>query len=155
MKLTTKGRYAIIAMVDLTMNSEHDPVSLKDVSARHNISLSYLEQLFARLRAAGLVKSYRGPGGGYSLNKEATSINLLDVITAVDENMDQTQCSGAMNCIDEKPCLTHYIWIGLNNTINQYMKGINLNDVALREDVKNIIFLREKGNVNSNQRQKK
>ena len=155
MKLTTKGRYAIIAMVDLRLNGTVDPVRLKDVSQRQNISLSYLEQLFSKLRLSGLVKSVRGPGGGYVLNKSPSEINLLDVITAVDENIDQTQCGGAMNCINEKPCLTHFIWTDLNSIINKYMEGINLGDIALREDVKNIIFLRENKNVSHNQRQGK
>jgi Rrf2 family iron-sulfur cluster assembly transcriptional regulator len=155
MKLTTKGRYAIIAMVDLRLNGTVDPVRLKDVSQRQNISLSYLEQLFSKLRLSGLVKSVRGPGGGYVLNKIPSEINLLDVITAVDENIDQTQCGGAMNCINEKPCLTHFIWTDLNSIINKYMQGINLGDIALREDVKNIIFLRENKNVSHNQRQGK
>ena len=155
MRLTTKGRYAIIAMVDLALNGTISPVPLRDISERQNISLSYLEQLFAKLRLAFLVKSVRGPGGGYILSKDSSSINLLDVITAVDEKIDQTQCGGDMNCNNEKPCLTHFIWTDLNKKINQYMEGITLNDIALREDVKNIIFLREKKNVSSYQRQKK
>ena len=155
MKLTTKGRYAIIAMVDLRLNGAVDPVRLKDIAVRQNISLSYLEQLFSKLRLSGLVKSVRGPGGGYILNRVPSEINLLDVITAVDEKIDQTQCGGAMNCINEKPCLTHFIWTDLNNIINQYMQGINLGDIALRDDVKNIIFLRENKNVSHNQRQEK
>ncbi|MBT3697045.1 MAG: Rrf2 family transcriptional regulator [Gammaproteobacteria bacterium] len=155
MKLTTKGRYAIIAMVDLSLNGAVDPVRLKDIATRQNISLSYLEQLFSKLRLSGLVKSVRGPGGGYILSQTASEINLLDVITAVDEKIDQTQCGGAMNCINEKPCLTHFIWTDLNEIINQYMQGINLGDIALREDVRNIIFLRENKNVSHNQRQEK
>ena len=155
MKLTTKGRYAIIAMVDLRFNGTIGSVRLKDVSKRQNISLSYLEQLFSKLRLSGLVKSVRGPGGGYILNKIPSEINLLDIITAVDENIDQTQCGGAMNCINEKPCLTHFIWTDLNHIINKYMQGISLDDIALREDVKNIIFLRENKNVSHNQRQEK
>ena len=155
MKLTTKGRYAIIAMVDLSLNGAVDPVRLKDIATRQNISLSYLEQLFSKLRLSGLVKSVRGPGGGYILSQTASEINLLDVITAVDEKIDQTQCGGAMNCINEKHCLTHFIWTDLNEIINQYMQGINLGDIALREDVRNIIFLRENKNVSHNQRQEK
>lgn len=152
MKLTTKGRYAIIAMIDLRLNGTIEPVRLKDVSKRQKISLSYLEQLFSKLRLSGLVKSVRGPGGGYTLSQEPSEINLLDVITAVDEKIDQTQCSGAMNCNDEKPCLTHFIWMDLNKLINDYMRGINLSDIASRNDVKNIIFLRENKNVSHNQR---
>ena len=155
MKLTTKGRYAIIAMVDLAINGTHETVPLKEISHRQNISLSYLEQLFSKLRLSGLVKSIRGPGGGYMLNRTSSDLNLLDIITAVDEKIDQTQCGGAMNCINEKPCLTHFIWTDLNNRINEYMREITLSDITLRKDVQSIIFLRENKNVSSNQRSEK
>ena len=155
MKLTTKGRYAIIAMVDLAINGTHETVPLRDISQRQDISLSYLEQLFSKLRLSGLIKSIRGPGGGYMLNKNSSDLNLLDIITAVDEKIDQTQCGGAMNCINEKPCLTHFIWTDLNSRINEYMREITLNDITLRKDVQNIIFLRENKNVSTNQRSKK
>ena len=155
MKLTTKGRYAIIAMVDIAINGIEEPVSLKDISLRQNISLSYLEQLFSKLRSSGLVKSIRGPGGGYLLNKIASDLNLLDIIVAVDEKIDQTQCGGVMNCINDKPCLTHFIWTDLNSKINEYMKEITLSDITLRKDVQSIIFLRENKNVSSNQRSEK
>ena len=155
MKLTTKGRYAIIAMVDLAINGIDETVPLKDISYRQDISLSYLEQLFSKLRASGLVKSIKGPGGGYLLNKNSSDLNLLDVITAVDEKIDQTQCGGAMNCRNDKPCLTHFIWTDLNNRINEYMREITLSDITLRKDVQNIIFLRENKNVSSNQRTEK
>jgi Rrf2 family iron-sulfur cluster assembly transcriptional regulator len=151
MKLTTKGRYAIIAMIDLAMRGDALPVPLRDVSNRQNISLSYLEQLFSKLRLSALVKSIRGPGGGYILNKDASEINLYQIITAVDENIDQTQCGGAMNCNNDKPCVTHFIWSDLNKKINDYMEGITLNDVALRKNVKNIIYKREKIHVASHQ----
>ena len=151
MKLTTKGRYAIIAMVDLAMHDDASPVPLRDVSNRQNISLSYLEQLFSKLRLSTLVKSIRGPGGGYILDKDASEINLYQIITAVDENIDQTQCGGAMNCNNDKPCLTHFIWLDLNKKINDYMKGITLNDIAISKDVKNIIYKREKIYVTSHQ----
>ncbi len=151
MKLTTKGRYAIIAMVDLAMHDDASPVPLRDVSNRQNISLSYLEQLFSKLRLSALVKSIRGPGGGYILDKDASEINLYQIITAVDENIDQTQCGGAMNCNNDKPCLTHFIWLDLNKKINDYMKGITLNDIAISKDVKNIIYKREKIYVTSHQ----
>ena len=155
MKLTTKGRYAIIAMVDLAINGVDEAVPLKDISSRQNISLSYLEQLFSKLRLSGLVKSIRGPGGGYILNQNISDLNLLDIITAVDEKIDQTQCGGAMNCINDKPCLTHFIWTDLNNRINEYMREITLSDITLRKDVQSIIFLRENKNVSSNQRSEK
>jgi Rrf2 family iron-sulfur cluster assembly transcriptional regulator len=144
MKLTTKGRYAIIAMVDLAIYGCELPVPLRDISNRQNISLSYLEQLFSKLRLSTLVKSIRGPGGGYILDKDSSEINLYQIIIAVDENIDQTQCKGAMDCNNNKPCLTHFIWSDLNERINSYMKGVTLNDVALRKDIKNIIYAREK-----------
>ena len=155
MKLTTKGRYAIIAMVDLAINGISEPAPLKEISIRQKISLSYLEQLFSKLRICGLVKSIRGPGGGYMLNKNPSNLNLLDIITAVDEKIDQTQCGGAMNCINDKPCLTHFIWTDLNNKINDYMREITLSDITLRKDVQSIIFLRENKNVIRNQRAEK
>ena len=155
MKLTTKGRYAIIAMVDLAINGIDEPAPLKEISIRQKISLSYLEQLFSKLRISKLVKSIRGPGGGYMLNKNPSNLNLLDIITAVDEKIDQTQCGGAMNCINDKPCLTHFIWTDLNNKINDYMREITLSDITLRKDVQGIIFLRENKNVIRNQRSEK
>jgi len=155
MKLTTKGRYAIIAMVDLAINGVDGPAPLKEISIRQKISLSYLEQLFSKLRISGLVKSMRGPGGGYMLNKNPSNLNLLDIITAVDEKIDQTQCGGAMNCINDKPCLTHFIWTDLNNKINDYMREITLSDITVRKDVQSIIFLRENKNVIRNQRAEK
>ncbi|MBT3548480.1 MAG: Rrf2 family transcriptional regulator [Gammaproteobacteria bacterium] len=155
MKLTTKGRYAIIAMVDLAINGVDEPAPLKEISIRQKISLSYLEQLFSKLRISELVKSIRGPGGGYMLNKSPSNLNLLDIITAVDEKIDQTQCGGAMNCINDKPCLTHFIWTDLNNKINDYMREITLSDITLRKDVQGIIFLRENKNVIRNQRSEK
>jgi Rrf2 family iron-sulfur cluster assembly transcriptional regulator len=142
-------------MVDLAINGTHETVPLRDISQRQDISLSYLEQLFSKLRLSGLIKSIRGPGGGYMLNKNSSDLNLLDIITAVDEKIDQTQCGGAMNCINEKPCLTHFIWTDLNNRINEYMREITLNDITLRKDVQNIIFLRENKNVSTNQRSEK
>ena len=144
MKLTTKGRYAITAMIDLVMHGKKNAVPLKDITKRQEISLSYLEQLFSKLREAGLVKSIRGPGGGYTLGKKLSDINLLNIITAVDEKIDQTQCKGEMNCTNDKPCLTHFIWTDLNDEINKYMKDITLNDLAANKDTKKIITFREK-----------
>ena len=155
MKLTTKGRYAIIAMADLVLHSRTNPVSLKDITKRQRISLSYLEQLFSKLRESNVVQSIRGPGGGYILGRDSSEISLLDIITAVDEKIDQTQCGGAMNCNKDKPCLTHYIWTELNEKISQYMSDITLSDIATREDVNNIMIFRENENVSNHQRQKK
>ena len=139
MKLTTKGRYAIIAMIDIALYTSNAPISLSEISKRQNISLSYLEQLFSKLKTKSLVKSVRGPGGGYKLDRNPSKITLFEIITAVDENMDQTQCGGAMNCNNDKPCLTHYVWTDLTKQINDYMKGVSLGDVILRNDIRNIV----------------
>ena len=152
MKLSTKGRYAIIAMSDIVLYGTKSPVSLSEINIRQKISLSYLEQLFAKLKSSGLVKSIRGPGGGYALNKKPSDINLLDIITAVDERMDQTQCGGAMNCHKDQPCLTHYIWLELNEKISHYMREITLSDISEREDVKEIVIYRESKNANAYER---
>lgn len=139
MKLTTKGRYAIVAMIDIALYTSNTPISLSEISKRQNISLSYLEQLFSKLKTKSLVKSVKGPGGGYKLDRNPSKITLFEIITAVDENMDQTQCGGAMNCNNDKPCLTHYVWTDLTKQINDYMKGVSLGDVILRNDIRNII----------------
>ena len=143
MKLTTKGRYAIVAMIDIALFQKKTPISLSEISKRQDISLSYLEQLFSKLKTKSLVKSVRGPGGGYKLDREASEITLFEIITAVDENLDQTQCGGAMNCNNNKPCLTHYIWTDLTKKINEHMKSITLNDTLNRYDIKTIINRRE------------
>ncbi|MEC7832632.1 MAG: Rrf2 family transcriptional regulator [Pseudomonadota bacterium] len=139
MKLTTKGRYAIVAMIDIALYTSNTPISLSEISKRQNISLSYLEQLFSKLKTKSLVKSVRGPGGGYKLDRNPSKITLFEIITAVDENMDQTQCGGAMNCNNDKPCLTHYVWTDLTKQINDYMKGVSLGDIILRNDIRNIV----------------
>ena len=155
MKLSAKGRYAIKALVNIATNDSKSPKTLLEISKYQGISLSYLEQLFSLLRKHDLVSGVRGPGGGYMLNKNPSNLNLLDIITAVDEKIDQTQCGGAMNCINDKPCLTHFIWTDLNNKINDYMREITLSDITLRKDVQSIIFLRENKNVIRNQRAEK
>ena len=139
MKLTTKGRYAIVAMIDIALYTSNTPIPLSEISKRQNISLSYLEQLFSKLKTKSLVKSVKGPGGGYKLDRNPSKITLFEIITAVDENMDQTQCGGAMNCNNDKPCLTHYVWTDLTKQINDYMKGVSLGDVILRNDIRNIV----------------
>jgi len=125
-RLTTKGRYAVTAMLDLAFHSQIKPVTLTDIAARQTISLSYLEQLFARLRRANMVKGVRGPGGGYSLAGQPDEINIADIIAAVDEPIDATKCGGEANCQNEKACLTHDLWMGLSDQIRDYLKGITL-----------------------------
>ncbi|MDD5268514.1 MAG: Fe-S cluster assembly transcription factor [Methylococcales bacterium] len=126
MRLTTKGRYAVTAMLDLAFHSQIKPVTLTDIAARQTISLSYLEQLFARLRRANMVKGTRGPGGGYVLAGKAVDINIADIIAAVDEPIDATKCGGEENCQNEKACLTHDLWMGLSEQIRDYLKSITL-----------------------------
>ncbi len=133
MRLTTKGRYAVTAMLDLALHSKINPVTLTDIAARQTISLSYLEQLFARLRRANMVKGVRGPGGGYTLSSDANNINIADIIAAVDEPIDATKCGGEANCQNEKACLTHDLWMGLSAQIRQYLKSITLGDLIEKQ----------------------
>ncbi|MEY3807350.1 MAG: Fe-S cluster assembly transcriptional regulator IscR [Pseudomonadota bacterium] len=136
MRLTTKGRYAVTAMLDLAYHSQIKPVTLTDIAARQTISLSYLEQLFARLRRAGMVKGVRGPGGGYKLCRETSEINVADIITAVDESLDSTKCGGEANCQKEQACLTHDLWTGLSAQIRNYLEDISLADLLEKDQVK-------------------
>ena len=110
MKLTTRGRYAVTAMLDLALHHDQGPVSLAAIAERQGISQSYLEQLFARLRRNGLVDGTRGPGGGYRLGRSENSISVADVIDAVNETVDATRCGGRRNCQGEHRCLTHDLW---------------------------------------------
>jgi transcriptional regulator, BadM/Rrf2 family len=128
-RLTTKGRYAVTAMLDLAFHSQIKPVTLTDIAARQTISLSYLEQLFARLRRAGMVKGVRGPGGGYKLCRKTSDINIADIIAAVNEPLDSTKCGGEANCQKDQACLTHDLWMGLSEQIRDYLKGISLADL--------------------------
>jgi Rrf2 family iron-sulfur cluster assembly transcriptional regulator len=130
--LTTKGRYAVTAVLDLAIHQGQGPIALADIAQRQGISLSYLEQLFAKLRKRGLVNSVRGPGGGYNLAREAGSIYIAEVITAVDENVDTTRCGGAHNCKSDGPCLTHDLWMDLSDRIHGYLNNISLHDLVER-----------------------
>jgi Rrf2 family iron-sulfur cluster assembly transcriptional regulator len=126
MRLTTKGRFAVTAMLDLALRGGKNPVTLAGISERQDISLSYLEQLFSRLRRHELVESVRGPGGGYYLARPLADINVADIIRAVDEPIDATQCGGKENCHDEHRCLTHDLWTGLNAHIYDYLDSVTL-----------------------------
>ena len=130
MKLTTKGRYAVTAMLDLALHAKDSPVPLADISRRQGISLSYLEQLFARLRKQGLVDSARGPGGGYKLSRDAHSIAVADVIEAINEIVDATRCGGKGNCQDGEPCLTHELWDHLSTQIHSFLSSISLGQLV-------------------------
>jgi Rrf2 family iron-sulfur cluster assembly transcriptional regulator len=126
MRLTTKGRFAVTAMMDVAMTRGTHPVTLAAISQRQKISLSYLEQLFGKLRRRGLVESVRGPGGGYRLAREMTQISVADIILAVDETLDSTQCGGLENCRDEDKCITHNLWANLNEHIFSYLGAVTL-----------------------------
>lgn len=143
MKLTTRGRYAVTAMLDLTLHQTEGPVPLAEIAGRQAISLSYLEQIFARLRKHGLVASTRGPGGGYRLSRDAEAISVADVIGAVDEVVDATRCGGMENCQGEQRCLTHDLWQDLSRQIRHFLTDIDLaqlvktnsiQEVAARQD---------------------
>jgi Rrf2 family iron-sulfur cluster assembly transcriptional regulator len=135
MKLTTKGRYAVTAMLDLSLHSKSGPVSLADISERQDISLSYLEQLFSKLRKRGLVVSMRGPGGGYSLSRTPSEIAMSSIILAVDENVDVTNCGGSGDCQQTKRCLTHDLWADLSGRIQSFLDDITLEDMMSRKEV--------------------
>ncbi|EDY85492.1 iron-sulfur cluster assembly transcription factor IscR [gamma proteobacterium HTCC5015] len=143
MKLTTKGRYAVTAMLDLALHCEQGPVALADIAERQAISLSYLEQLFGRLRKRGLVSSTRGPGGGYALNAEAGAISVSAVIDAVDESVDATSCGGASSCQGSIRCLTHDLWTDLSQQIQGFLDSISLQDLVDRRGIQAISAQRD------------
>jgi Rrf2 family iron-sulfur cluster assembly transcriptional regulator len=131
MRLTTKGRFAVTAMIDLAMRQHNGPVTLAGISERQRISLSYLEQLFGKLRRHKLVNSVRGPGGGYCLAREMATITVAEVIHAVDEPLDATQCHGKGNCQEDKRvCMTHKLWTNLNLRMNEYLSSVSLADLV-------------------------
>lgn len=138
MRLTTKGRYAVTAMLDLALNAERGPVSLADISGRQGISISYLEQLFAKLRRQQLVTSVRGPGGGYRLGADADGIDIAAVISAVDESVDATRCGGEGDCQKGETCLTHHLWMDLSDQIQAFLSGISLSDLVARGDIQSV-----------------
>ena len=138
MRLTTKGRYAVTAMLDLALSAQEGPVPLADISERQGISLSYLEQLFAKLRRGDLVHSVRGPGGGYQLAHKPENIQIVQVIDAVDESVDATRCQGVGDCQGGDECLTHRLWCDLSKQIHDFLSGISLADLVARQDVQKV-----------------
>ena len=134
MRLTTKGRYAVTAMLDLALHANDGPVSLADISKRQEISLSYLEQLFAKLRRNELVSSVRGPGGGYQLSREGDAIFVAQVIDAVNESVDATRCKGQGDCKDGRECLTHHLWCQLSDQIHDFLNGISLGELVRQHE---------------------
>ena len=130
MRLTTKGRFAVTAMVDIGMRHGTGPVTLAEISGRQKISLSYLEQLFGKLRRRNIVDSVRGPGGGYCIARDMAQLTVADIILAVDEPIDATQCAGKENCKDEEKCLTHDLWANLNTRIFDYLESVTLRQLV-------------------------
>ena len=138
MRLTTKGRYAVTAMLDLAIHADAGPISLADISGRQDISLSYLEQLFAKLRRGKLVSSVRGPGGGYRLSRPGQQIFVAEIVDAVNENVDATGCGGTATCQQGEICLTHHLWCDLSDQIHGFLSGISLTSLVERREVQSI-----------------
>jgi Rrf2 family iron-sulfur cluster assembly transcriptional regulator len=143
MKLTTKGRYAVTAMLDLALRYDKGAVTLADIAKRQGISLSYLEQLFAKLRRSGLVDSVRGPGGGYTLAMEPGKISVAEIIVAINENIDATRCGGEKNCHGDETCLTHQLWEDLSTRIHEFLSGITLGDLVTKPHVQEVASRQE------------
>jgi Rrf2 family iron-sulfur cluster assembly transcriptional regulator len=136
MRLTTKGRFAVTAMIDVALRQHSGPVTLAGIAERQKISLSYLEQLFGKLRRNHLVASTRGPGGGYTLAKPLGAVSVADIISAVDEPLDATSCGGRGNCHDDHPCMTHDLWMSLNARMHEYLNSVNLDDLVRQQGVR-------------------
>lgn len=135
MRLTTRGRYAVTAMVDLALHGGDRPVTLAEIAARQHISLAYLEQLFARLRRSGLVSSVRGPGGGYQLAEPGLDMAVVAIIDAVDESLDATRCGGGSDCQGGRTCLTHELWSDLTARIHAFLGGVTLRQITARPEI--------------------
>ncbi|MCC6195445.1 MAG: Fe-S cluster assembly transcriptional regulator IscR [Burkholderiales bacterium] len=143
MRLTTKGRFAVTAMIDVAMHGGNGPVTLAAVSGRQHISLSYLEQLFGKLRRSGLVDSVRGPGGGYNLAKPQSAISVADIILAVDEPIDATQCGGRENCHDDRRCMTHDLWAALNDHIFTFLSGVSVAQLVTQQKPADVAVMKD------------
>jgi Rrf2 family iron-sulfur cluster assembly transcriptional regulator len=152
MRLTTKGRFAVTAMLDLALREANGPVTLSGISERQSISLSYLEQLFGKLRRAELVDSVRGPGGGYTLARSTDDISVANIIAAVDEPVDATQCGGHENCRGNNRCMTHDLWTNLNVTIFNYLSQISLASLVKQQLAKDSALLQDKRDPMASQR---
>jgi len=144
MRLTTKGRFAVTAMIDLALRETHGPVTLAGISQRQKISLSYLEQLFGKLRRFNIVESTRGPGGGYTLARKSEEISVADIIVAVDEPLDATQCGGKGNCHSDEDshgrCMTHDLWSSLNSKMVEYLSSVSLRDLVQQQAGRGIVL---------------
>jgi len=145
MRLTTKGRFAVTAMLDVALHATGGPVTLAGVSERQKISLSYLEQLFGKLRKRQLVESVRGPGGGYHLARDAAQISVADIIRAVEEPLDSTQCGGRENCRENRRCMTHDLWENLNATVQDFLSGVTLSQLVEKQKNQHVSVVRQPG----------
>lgn len=145
MRLTTKGRFAVTAMLDLALHGAGGPVALAGISERQKISLSYLEQLFGKLRRRELVESVRGPGGGYHLARDPALVTVADIVRAVEEPLDSTQCGGRENCLDSHRCMTHDLWEELNHTVYGFLDGVKLSHLVERQRTKPVSIVRAPG----------
>jgi len=142
MRLTTKGRFAVTAMLDLALHGSGGPVTLSGISERQKISLSYLEQLFGKLRRRELVESVRGPGGGYQLAREASKLTVADIICAVEEPLDSTQCGGRENCMENQRCMTHDLWEELNTTVYGFLSRVTLSQLVDKQRTRPVSVVR-------------
>ena len=140
MRLSTKGRYAVTAMMDIALHEKQGPVTLAEISQCQGISLSYLEQLFAKLRKEGLVKGVRGPGGGYSLARPSNQISVADIIQSVDEKLDMTKCGGKGNCSNGDKCLSHQLWFDLSCKLYKFLSGIKLDQYVNRPEINELVI---------------
>jgi Rrf2 family iron-sulfur cluster assembly transcriptional regulator len=149
MRLTTKGRFAVTAMLDLALHGDRGPVTLSGISERQKISLSYLEQLFGKLRRRELVESVRGPGGGYHLARAASLVSVADIVRAVEEPIDSTQCGGRENCLDNQRCMTHDLWEELNTTVYGFLEGVSLSQLVEKQRNKHVSVVRSPSRTHS------
>lgn len=147
MRLTTKGRYAVTAMLDVALHAADRPISLAEIADRQGISRPYLEQIFGRLKRAGLVESWRGPGGGYRLSTDPENVSVADVISAVGEGVDATRCGGTGDCQDGEVCLTHELWSDLSMQIHLFLSRITLGSLVCRGDVLSVARRQDIGNL--------
>jgi Rrf2 family iron-sulfur cluster assembly transcriptional regulator len=138
MRLTTKGRYAVTAMLDIALHRQRGPISVVDIAERQGLSAAYLEQLLSKLKKSGLLTSVRGPGGGYQLNRDLASINVSSIITAVGDGVDATRCHGSADCQDGVMCLTHDLWSDLSAEIDGFLTGISLADLVDRKEIQHV-----------------
>lgn len=150
MKLTTKGRYAVTAVLDLALHQQHGPVTLAEIAERQNLSTSYLEQLFAKLRRSEIVRAVRGPGGGYLLAATTDMVNVSQIIDAVEERVDATKCGGAEGCQRGLVCLTHTLWQDLNDQVHNFLTGISLADLMERDVVRKVAQRQDQFSLSGN-----